>query len=431
MMTRLPYGRREIELSLPAGIVLSRLVPSLGRALPDPDGEVRRSLREPMGLPPLREWVRPGERVAVVTSDATRPAMQGHYLPHILAELGAAGLGREAVTLVIGLGTHRPPTEAEVGWLLGEAAHAHPVAWPNCDDEASLVHLGVTGRGTPVRIFRTVAEADRVILTGSINHHAFAGFSAGPKSLLPGVASRDSIQANHALTLNASPPGGMNPACRAGRLDGNPVAEDIADALRLFPPPVFLVNVVPAPEGGLLQAVAGEPLAAHRAGCLTADGCYTVAPPERRRLVLASCGGYPSDINLYQSTKGIVNLCEALADGGVGVLLAECGDGLGSDGFLEWLRLGRPEAIEARLRRDYTVPGWVAHYITSATRRAHLIVVSTLDTEVVREFGLIPAESLEEALGLGMEILGGSPPGYLMPKASMTVPRVPSSSRTE
>ncbi|MBI4769448.1 MAG: nickel-dependent lactate racemase [Chloroflexi bacterium] len=418
----LPYGRGRVDLPLPPGPGLTPLAARAGGALPDPDAAVRQALRRPTGLPPLRVWVRPGERVAVVTSDATRPALQPTYLPHLLSELEAAGVPRDDTLLVIGLGTHRPPTPAEVRTLLGEAAGRYPVTWSNPDDRAALAGFGATPRGTPVRLFRPVAEAERVILTGSINHHVMAGFSAGPKSLLPGVAARDSILANHALTLNPDPPGGMNPDCRSGKLDGNPFYEDICDALAAFPVPTFLLNVVPAPEGGLLAAVAGEPLAAHREGCRVAGEHFAVPLHEPRPFVLASCGGYPRDINLYQSTKGLIHLGEALAGGGVGVLLAECSDGPGPEAFLEWLRQRTPGVIEARLRREFTVPGRVAHYVASLLARATVILVSGLDPAVVRDFGLHPAASLEAALTLARRHLPALSPGYLLPEASITLP---------
>ena len=419
-MVSLPYGKGKVNVTFPPGWALERVAAKTGAALADADTAVLQALQQPNGRPPLRDWVQPGEKVAVVTSDATRPALQYLYLPHILAELAATGIRREDVLLIIGLGTHRPPTAVEIRQLLGRAADQYPVAWPDCDDEANLVHLGTTSRGTPVRIFRPVAEADRVILTGSIHHHVLAGFSAGAKSLLPGVAARDSIETNHALALH--PDGGLHPGCAAGRLDGNPMQADFVEALRLFPRPTFLLNIVPAPEGGALAVVAGDVIRAHRQGCETAAAHYAIPVNGRRPLVFASCGGYPSDAVLYQSTKGLMNLSLALADGGVGVLLAAGNEGLGADTFLSWLRLGAPEAIAARLRQQFTVPGCIAYIVAAQVRRATMILVSELAPELVRPFGLIPADSAATAVALAQSHLGEKVRGYLLPKASITVP---------
>lgn len=401
---------------------MASLAANTATALDDPDRAVFDALNCPIGRPPLREWVRPGERVAVVTSDATRPALQHAYLPQILAELEAAGLAREDVLLVVALGTHRPPTHEEIHMLLGEAANLYPVAWSDCDDEASLVMFGTTSRGTPVRIFRPVAEADRVILTGSIHHHVLAGFSAGLKSLLPGIAARDSIQANHSLVLNPLPEGGPNPRCAAGVLDGNPLYEDFVEAATLFPKPLFLVNVVPAPHGGLLQVVAGDPQAAHLSGSHTAATYYSIPVEAPRPLVFASCGGHPLDMVFYQSTKGLMNLRLALADGGVGVLLAACSQGLGADTLLDFLRLGEPHVIEARLRSAFSVPGYIALVLASLVRRAKIILFSDLNPDLVRELGLIPAGSPQAAMSLARELSGEQVQGYLLPQASITVP---------
>ncbi len=419
-MVSLPYGKGKVDVVFPPGWEMEMVAAKTGAALADTDTAVRQALRQPDGRPPLRDWVQPGEKVAVITSDATRPALQYLYLLHILAELAAAGIQREDVLLVIGLGTHRPPTAVELHNLLGRAADQYPVAWPDCDDEANLVHLGTTSRGTPVRIFRPVAEADRVILTGSIHHHVLAGFSAGPKSLLPGVAARDSIETNHALALH--PEGGLHPGCAAGRLEGNPMQADFVEALRLFPKPTFLLNIVPAPEGGVLDVVAGDVIRAHRIGCETAGDHYAIPVNGRRPLVFASCGGYPSDAVLYQSTKGLMNLSLALADGGVGVLLAACNEGLGADSFLSWLRLGAPEAIEARLRRQFTVPGCIAYIVAAQVRRATMILVSQLDPAQVRPFGLTAADSVATAVALARQHLGEKVSGCLLPKAAITVP---------
>ncbi|MFQ5398685.1 MAG: nickel-dependent lactate racemase [Anaerolineae bacterium] len=417
----LPYGRQQVVVSFPPGYKMTTLAARSGGAHPDPAAAVLAALRQPLGRPPLREWVHPGEKVAIITSDATRPALQYLYLPYILAELEEAGVADEDVLLVIGVGTHRPPTAAEIRRLLGETADRIAVTWSNCDDDAGLVHLGTTSRGTPVRIFRPVAEADRVLLTGSIHHHVLAGFSAGPKSLLPGVAGRDSIEANHALVLN--PAGGLNPHCAAGVLDDNPLHEDFVEALRLFPRPLFLVNIVPAPEGGLLHVAAGDVVSAHRQGCRLADATYAVTAAEPRPFVFASCGGYPSDAVFYQSSKGLMNLSLALTGGGTAVLVAACDEGLGAEMFVEWLRLGSPEAIHEQLHAAFTVPGCIAYIVTSLVRRAHIILVSELELALTREFGLIPAASPQAAVDMVVQRLGPQASGYLLPKASITVPK--------
>jgi nickel-dependent lactate racemase len=266
-------------------------------------------------------------------------------------------------------------------------------------------------------------EADRVILTGSIHHHVIAGFSAGPKSLLPGVAARESIQSNHALVLNPVPGKGLNPNCAAGKLAGNPMQADITEAYQMFPKPVFLLNIVPAQKGGIYEVVAGDVISAHRQGCKTAETHYGVPLSEKRKFVLASCGGYPLDMVFYQSTKGLINLSQVLKSGGVGVLLAQCKQGIGADSFVEWLDLGSPERIEARLRDQFTVPGLIALTFATLARRATIVLISDLPVDLVKKLGLIPAPSPEVAMRIAVGKVGKTVSGYYMDKASVTVPK--------
>lgn len=425
-VVELPYGRKRVKFPLPKDYELSQVAARSGHALSEPDQHVLTALREPIDRTALRNWVDSGDTVAIITSDATRPALQYTFLPHVLSELKAAGVGvnQDKVKLVIGLGTHRPPTDEEIDHLLGEAGANHPVLFPDCDNEKEFVQLGTTSRGTPVQIFRPVVEADKVILTGSIHHHVLAGFSAGPKSLLPAVASRKAVQYNHAMVMHSGSEGGMNPNCSPGLLDGNPLYEDFVEALEIFSKPTFLVNVIPAPEGGLLRTVAGDPIAAHRSGCETAEAYYGVSINETREFVLASCGGYPSDIVFYQSTKGLMNMNRALREGGVGILAAACSEGLGADTFSNWLQLGSSEAIEKKLRREFTVPGCIAFIVSQLISKATIILVSDLDPAKVTEFGIIPASDAQSAITKAVEQLGSSVEGYLLPKASITIPNL-------
>lgn len=182
--------------------------------------EVCRALAQPIGTPRLGQIVRPGEKVAIVTSDITRPMPTWTVLPPVLEELYGAGVRPEDITLVFALGSHRKHTPEEMAHLAGEQA------WGQIRcvdlDVNDCVHVGTTSRGTPVDIDRRVAEADRRICLGNIEYHYFAGYSGGAKAIMPGVSTRDAIQANHCRMVEAA-------AC-AGKLTGNPVREDIEEA---------------------------------------------------------------------------------------------------------------------------------------------------------------------------------------------------------
>ena len=208
-----------------------------------------------IGTPPLGEIVNPGEKVAIITSDITRPMPTWQVLPHVLDELYSAGIPPEDITLVFALGSHRPHTEEEKIKLAGSRAYGEI----SCVDSNPLdcIHMGTTSRGTPIDITRAVAEADRRICLGNIEYHYFAGYSGGIKALMPGASTPAAIQANHSMMIDEN-------AC-AGKLDGNPLREDLEEAARICPID-FIVNVVLDEHKEIVYAVAGDVVKAHRRG---------------------------------------------------------------------------------------------------------------------------------------------------------------------
>ena len=217
---------------------------------------MRQALASPIGTPRLRDLVRPGEKIAIVTSDITRPMPTWVVMPPLLEELYSAGVRPEDITLVFALGSHRPHTEAEQRHLAGEQAFAQITCVDS--DVTDCVHVGVTARGTPVDIDRRVAEADRRICLGNIEYHYFAGYSGGAKAIMPGVSTRAAIQSNHSRMVEAD--------ARAGKLAGNPVREDLEEAAAMVGVD-FILNVVLDAHKEIIRAVAGDVTAAHRAGC--------------------------------------------------------------------------------------------------------------------------------------------------------------------
>lgn len=257
---------------------------------PELTGEaaVRAALDAPIGAPAIEQVVHPGEKIAIVTSDITRPCPTWSILPPLLDRLYAAGVDRKDIILVFALGSHRCHTSDEQRRLAGERA------WQELrcvdSDPNDCVHLGTTDAGTPVDIFRPVAEADRVICLANIEYHYFAGYSGGAKSIMPGVSTRDAIQCNHRMMIR--------PEAHAGKLDGNPIREDIEQAGRILGID-YIVNVVLDEHKNIVRAVAGDAVRAHRAGCAFLDTLYRKPIARRADIVLVSQGGAPKDLNFY------------------------------------------------------------------------------------------------------------------------------------
>lgn len=380
------------------------------------DDELRERIESPIGSPSLARIVAPSDRVVVVVPDATRASGSDRVTAALLDRLGSLGVPDERIAVLVGGGTHRPPTPEEIVRIVGrDAASRIAVRSHDAFDASAHVRIGTTPRGTPVEINRLFVECDRVILVGAIGFHYFAGFSGGRKALLPACASDRSIQANHLLGFDT---GSLAKAdgVATGRLDGNPVSEDMEDAARLFGP-TFLVNTVLDAGSRIVRLYAGHWLDAHRRGCAEYLAAHTVAAPERRPVVVVSCGGAPRDLNMIQSHKAMEHARVVLEDGGALVLVAECSDGLGRPDFLDWFVPGGAAATAAKLVGGYRIYGQTAWGIRWKAERYRVRLVSSLPAEQVRRMGMVPHDSLDDALAA---CRGG--PGYIIPNGLATLP---------
>lgn len=378
------------------------------------EAEVRRALAEPIGSPRLRDIVRPGERVAVVTSDITRPMPTYKVMPALLDELYAAGVRREDITLVFALGSHRRHTDGERKKLAGERAWKEVACVDS--DPGDCIHRGITAAGTPVDITRVVAEADRRICLGNIEYHYFAGYSGGAKAIMPGVSTRDAIQANHSMMVR--------PEARAGALESNPLRMDIEEAGAICGID-FILNVVLSENKEILRAVAGHPVKAHRAGCAFLDALYLKELPHGADIVLVSQGGAPKDLNLYQTQKALDNARHAVNPGGVIVLIGSCKEGLGERVFEEWMTQSKsPQAMIERIGRDFQLGGHKAAAIAMTLEKADVYLVSELEPDFVRSIFLTPQPSVQKALDAAFEKLGPEATVLAMPYGGSTLPRI-------
>ena len=357
---------------------------------------VKDALENPIGTPRLRDIVSPGERIVIVTSDITRPMPTAKVMPALLDELYLAGVSPQDITLVFALGSHRAHTEEERRQLAGERAwgEIHCVDL----DVSHTISFGSTTRGTPVEIDRRVAQADRRICLGNIEYHYFAGYSGGAKAIMPGVSTRNAIQANHSAMV-------QHEAC-AGRLEGNPVREDIEQAAAMVGVD-FILNVVLDEHKEIIFAAAGDVTQAHRAGCKFLDTLYRKNISEKADIVLVSQGGAPKDLNLYQTQKALDNAKHAVKDGGVIILMGCCKEGLGEKTFAEWIHAA-PDAdsLITRISREFRLGGHKAAAIAMVLEYADVYLVSELDGQVVRECFLKPFSSVQEAYDAALEKCG-------------------------
>ena len=408
------YGNTTQSVEIADRNLLAELLPNPVPGVDSEVGEVERALQEPIGAPKLRDVVRIGEKVAIVTSDITRPMPTAKVMPSLIAELEAGGVRKEDMTLVFALGSHRKQTPEEQRKLAGDYAYENIQVVDSDPDDC--VHLGTTSRGTPVDITRVVAEADRVICLGNIEYHYFAGYSGGAKAIMPGCSTHDAIQTNHRFMVQEA-------AC-AGNLDGNPIREDIEEAGRMLGID-YILNVVLDEHKKIVKALAGDSVKAHRVGCAFLDTLFGKTIPARADIVIVSQGGAPKDLNLYQTQKALDNAKHAVRKGGTVILVGACQEGLGEKTFEKWmLEAPTAESMVERIGKDFQLGGHKAAAIAMVLQNADIYMVSEMEPDFVRSIFLKPYPSLQEAYTTALEKYGPNATVITMPYGGSVLPKL-------
>ena len=403
----LPYGRGKVLAEIPderlAGVLQSKAHsyhPAAGEA-----ELVRRALEQPIGSPRLKELARGKHNVVIISSDHTRPVPSKVILPELVREI-RAGSPQAEITILVATGFHRPTTEAELLDKYGEELYRHAglrFVVHESGKAEDMVHLGTLPSGGELLINRLAAQADLLVGEGFIEPHFFAGFSGGRKSVLPGVASRVTVLANHCSAFIDSP------FSRTGILDGNPIHRDMvyaAGQARL----AFICNVVIDADKKVIAAFAGHYDQAHREGCAFVEqlsGVDAVPAP----IVVTTNGGYPLDQNIYQSVKGMTAAEATCAPGGVIIMVSACSDGHGGQSLYDTFACEKDkEKIMARFLAtpsDQTIPDqWEAQILCRVLRKHQVILVTQAPREMVEEMQMHWAADLPSAIALADRLLG-------------------------
>jgi nickel-dependent lactate racemase len=410
----LPYGKTDVCVRVPARNLLGSIQPVEKPGAADPKAEIERALQEPIGTKRLSELAKPESKVAIVVDDATRKAPSEIMLLPVLAELNAAGVNDENVTVIFGCGTHRAVKEEEARALLGEEALKRVKTVSSDCKCQDLVHIGNTkSHGNKVYVNRAFAEADVKVLLGDVGFHYYAGYGGGRKSVLPAVCGAETIQHNHAMMLNAN--------AKTGVLEDNPVHQDMTEAARLAKVD-FIVNIVENSKGQIVKAFAGDLEAAFMEAVKLVDEMYRVSVDRRADIVVVSAGGHPSDVNLYQAYKALDNALDVVKRGGVIVLVAECPEGHGNQVFYDWMtRLSDLKATEKEIKRNFAMGGHKAYYLLKALQNHQVILVSSLpDYYASNVFKLKTARAVNDALTEAFKIAGSASRVWTMPQGTYT-----------
>lgn len=415
----LPYGRATLSLKLPESLPVSWIAPAEVPAAPEPLALVGQALDEPVGDARLRDFA--GARsVVIAINDKTRPVPHEHLLPPLLTRLEGLGIPPQAITLLIASGTHAPMRSEEFAAIVPpEILARYTVVAHDCNDSDALVFLGETSYRTPVWVNRRFYEADLRIVVGNIEPHQFAGFSGGVKTAAIGLAGKATINANHAML--------RDPRSRAGQFAANPVRQDI-EAMGRMIGVHFALNAVLNGHKQIVEALAGDPTAVVEAGIALAARLYVVPIPVPFDLIIASCGGYPKDLNLYQAQKGLAHASLAVREGGAVILAAACSEGVGSQSYLDWMTPdvdSHAAVLEKFAHTGFQVGPHKALLIArDALRLRGVWLISQLPPAQVKSLLLTPVEGLQQALALALPGLPAGGRIGIMPAANATVPEL-------
>lgn len=411
----LSYGTGRLQVSLPADnleVVGSRPIQAVG----NPESLVQQAIDEPVDSPALGQLLAPSDSVCILVSDATRLTGSDVFLPVLVREMNRQGVPCDSIFILFSNGLHRKMSPSEHKRLVGHEL-AQRMRMFDHDSTTAVVRVGQTGFGNEVYISERALAADRIIMTGGITAHHFAGYTGGRKSILPGIAGRASIHFNHQLMFH--------PRAQAGVLDGNPVHEDALQACGLVTP-CFLVNTVLDPSGRIARVVAGQYDIAHALGCEYYNDLYRTAINGRADVVVVSCGGHPRDIDLRQAKKSLHNALAAVKKGGHIVLLAECSQGITREGddFYEWmLNYPSTQTIEEALLKEFSIGGMNAYRVKEATEHAEVHIVSSLPADLVARMGMnaIAEDRLQATVDQCLGRQGVDTKILLVPEGSLTL----------
>ena len=412
MILEFGYGSGFQTVELPEANLLARLQANTMTHPRSGVDAVVFALENPIGAPKLSRLPKAGQKVVIITSDISRPLPSYQVLPPVLEALQEAGIPKEDITVVFALGSHRKHTPAEMEKLVGKDV----LDSVRCvdSDPNDCIRMGVTSRGTPVDITRVVAEADFRICLGNIEFHYFAGYSGGAKAIMPGVSTPAAIQQNHRMMVSPD-------AC-AGKLEGNPIREDIEEAGAICGID-YIVNVILDEHKHIVHAVAGDVKAAHREGCKYLDQMYRVEIPRQADIVIVSQGGAPKDANLYQTQKALDNAKHAVKKGGTVILIGACPEGLGSAKFESWLTSApTAHSMVERIGREFELGGHKAAAIGMVLENASIDLISEMDPDFVRSIFLTPRKSAQEALDAALNQYGPNATVIAMPYGGATLP---------
>ncbi len=413
----LAYGQCSLSIDLPSDRT-TVIEPSFASGLPEEKDTLLAALDQPIGLPALRTMIHPDDRICILFTDITRATPNDRIIPWLLEYL--SDHPKDQITLLNQLGTHRPNTREELeAMLTPEVVRNYRVLNHDAEDPDQLVSVGQTASGAPALLNRQALDADLRIVTGFIEPHFFAGFSGGPKGIMPGVAGLETVMSNHGFDHIA------DERSTFGVTQGNPLWEELRD-IALRAGPSFLLNVTLNHQRAITGVFAGGLIEAHQQGCQRVKQTAMQAVEGAFDIVVTTNSGYPLDMNLYQGVKGMSAGSRILKEGGLLILACECHEGVPASSPLDQLlrSASGPQEILTML----STPGfvrpeqWQAQIQALIQSRAEVQVFSALDDTTLRAAHLEPCKDIQKTVENRLQKLGPEARVAVLPQGPLTIP---------
>ena len=413
MHIELPFGKGTLPLDVPDKNLLDVVVPKEFIQPRQPELLIKEALQNPLRTDRLSEAVDPGETVAIVIDDYTRPCPTKMLLPPVLEELKVAGVSDMDICIIVATGTHTPPSPEVIKELVGDKISRNYMIISNDAVNGQHINVGKTKRGNEIEVLKDYVEADFKILLGDIEYHYFAGYGGTRKSILPGISSKKSIQRNHSLLFEKH-------SCM-GVLKENPIHQEMNEAMHLAGCD-FVLNVVQNSHHRIVGAWAGNPELVMDAGVKLVDKMYKKEISEAADIVITAANGHPHDINLYQAMKAMHTACSVVKPHGVIILVAECHEGHGSQLYIDWLKKYKTsQEIQKALQNNFIIGAHKAYYHRITVENHPVIFVSEMDTPEIHDlFTFTKEKTPDSALSKAFAISGNQSNVLVIPQGTTT-----------
>ncbi len=413
MKINLPYGKKNLQIDVSEKNLLGVIKPT--EIIP-PDKEevlIKDAIDNPLGCDRLIEFVKPGDAVAIVVDDYTRPCPNEKLLLPVLGELKKAGVKDSDIKIIIATGTHSPPDYEKIKKIVGDKVARNYNVISNTQDGVEHVFVGKTKNGNSVEIIRDYLDSDIKIILGDIEYHYFAGYGGTRKSILPGISSKKTIQNNHCMLFLEN--------SKTGKLKNNKLSMEMFEALHMASCD-FCLNVVLNSNHKIVGAWAGRSEIVMDSGVKLVDSMYKKTIPEKPDIVVVSANGHPHDINLYQAMKALHSAAQITKKSGVIILVAECSEGHGSDLYMDWLkRYKTSDEVQKGLEDNFIIGAHKAYYHRKSVEDFKVFFVSSIDkTCASKDFDFECVSNVDEGLKKAFNLKGKNAKVVVLPLGTTT-----------